>query len=264
MAAKPALSLLLAIMAWIGQARSSPTVLLRPRERDRDPGSPGSINIAVIYSGSSLHPEMGVDGIGMGPGMGRVLPPRVGFGHISGSISESVVTQYGSANMIWLAVNESSPQSLLLQLCDLLATRPLQGLVYEDDRLPSMPRGPLAPVLEFVSAQTSLPIVAVGGGAGLGREPQVSCLLGYVSALLRDVLSTGSYTIGMYWTILQNTDFGAVRVRACPPLAFISIPFGQEVSLTISPFHSMSNLSVFPCSLDCCMAQRVECMIWRL
>ncbi|XP_072561783.1 uncharacterized protein [Paramormyrops kingsleyae] len=206
MAAKPALSLLLAIMAWTGRARSSPTVLLRPRERDRDPGSPGSINIAVIYSGSSLHPELGVDGIGMGPGMGRVLPPRVGFGHISGSLSESVVTQYGSANMIWLAVNESSPQSLLLQLCDLLATRPLQGLVYEDDRLPSMPRGPLAPVLEFVSAQTSLPIVAVGGGAGLGREPQES------GSIYLQFSSSTALQLEVIFEVLEEYDWTSFSV----------------------------------------------------
>ena len=70
-------------------------------------------------------------------------------------------------------VNDSSPRTLLSQLCDLLAARPLQGLVYEEERPPPLAWGPLAPMLEFVSAQTGLPIVAVGGGAGLGRVPQV-------------------------------------------------------------------------------------------
>uniref|UniRef100_W5L9F6 Glutamate receptor n=1 Tax=Astyanax mexicanus TaxID=7994 RepID=W5L9F6_ASTMX len=69
-------------------------------------------------------------------------------------------------------VNDSSPRTLLSQLCDLLAARPLQGLVYEDERPLPLASGPLAPMLEFVSAQTGLPIVAVGGGAGLGRVPQ--------------------------------------------------------------------------------------------
>lgn len=70
-------------------------------------------------------------------------------------------------------MNDSSPRTLLSQLCDLLAARPLQGLVYEDERPLPLASGPLAPMLEFVSAQTGLPIVAVGGGAGLGRVPQV-------------------------------------------------------------------------------------------
>lgn len=70
-------------------------------------------------------------------------------------------------------MNDSSPRTLLSQLCDLLAARPLQGLVYEDERPLPLASGPLAPMLEFVSAQTGLPIVAVGGGAALGRVPQV-------------------------------------------------------------------------------------------
>lgn len=32
-------------------------------------------------------------------------------------------------------------------------------------------------MLEFVSAQTGLPVVAVGGGSSLGREPQVRGIL---------------------------------------------------------------------------------------
>lgn len=76
-------------------------------------------------------------------------------------------------NVNYLQVNDSSPRTLLSQMCDLLAARPLQGLVYEDERPLPLASGPLAPMLEFVSAQTGLPIVAVGGGAGLGRVPQV-------------------------------------------------------------------------------------------
>lgn len=41
-------------------------------------------------------------------------------------VGEMVMTPSGSANVIYLAVNESSPGSLLLQLCELLATTPLQ------------------------------------------------------------------------------------------------------------------------------------------
>ncbi|XP_047186284.1 uncharacterized protein grin2da isoform X2 [Scophthalmus maximus] len=49
-----------------------------------------------------------------------------------------------------------------------------EGLVFEEERPPPPNRAPLAPMLEFVSAQTGVPVVAVGGGASLGREPQES------------------------------------------------------------------------------------------
>ncbi|KAJ8273227.1 hypothetical protein GJAV_G00099170 [Gymnothorax javanicus] len=176
MALKPTLSLLLAMLAWTGSVSFSPAHLHRSRERDRDLGSSGHFNIAVIYSGFSLHPEAAVtSGAGASRAGGARVPyPGMDLGRVSSSHGDSVVTQWGLANVIWLAINESSPRSLLLQLCQLLATRPLQGLVYEEERPPRAPRGPLAPLLEFVSAQTGLPIVAVGGGAGLGREPQES------------------------------------------------------------------------------------------
>ncbi len=45
--------------------------------------------------------------------------------------------------------------------------------MFEEERPPPPNRAPLAPMLEFVSAQTGVPVVAVGGGASLGREPQV-------------------------------------------------------------------------------------------
>ncbi|XP_023999727.1 glutamate receptor ionotropic, NMDA 2D-like, partial [Salvelinus sp. IW2-2015] len=164
MVAIPTLSLLLALAEWAGPVTPSPHLLLRPRERERDPGTIMNFNIAVIHAGASVQVEAAA-----GPG-GRVLYP--GFGRAHSSLGESVITQWGSANVIWLQVNDSSPKTLLSQLCDLLAARPLQGLVYEEERPPPTAWGPLAPMLEFVSAQTGLPIVAVGGGAGLGRMQQ--------------------------------------------------------------------------------------------
>ncbi|KAG7260704.1 hypothetical protein CRUP_016091, partial [Coryphaenoides rupestris] len=128
---------------WAGLVDSSPHLLLRPSPRERDAGSVMNFNIAVIHAGATVQSEAAV----AGPG-GKV--PYPGFGRVHSSLGESV-------------------------LCGLLAARPLQGLVYEEERPPPTAWGPLAPMLEFVSAQTGLPIVAVGGGAGLGRMPQVVC-----------------------------------------------------------------------------------------
>uniref|UniRef100_A0A3P8WIN9 Glutamate receptor n=1 Tax=Cynoglossus semilaevis TaxID=244447 RepID=A0A3P8WIN9_CYNSE len=174
-APRPALSLLLAVLACTGPSRSSPPLLLRPRERERDSGG---VNIAVIHSGTSLLPETAVvGGAGVAGGGSGEPGPGNGLGGVRGATDTTllagatVMTPSGQANVIYLTVNESSPGSLLLQLCELLSTTPLQGLVFEEERPPPPNRAPLAPMLEFVSAQTSVPVVAVGGGASLGRDP---------------------------------------------------------------------------------------------
>ncbi|KAI4811110.1 hypothetical protein KUCAC02_014030, partial [Chaenocephalus aceratus] len=187
MVAIPTLSLLLVLAEWAGLVDASPHLLLRPSPRERDSGAMMNFNIAVIHAGSTVQAEAAV----AGPG-GRVLYP--GFGRVYGSLGESVVTQWGSANVIWLQVNDSSPKTVLSQLCELLAARPLQGLVYEEERPPRTAWGPLAPMLEFVSAQTGLPIVAVGGGAGLGRMPQFSSSTALQLEVIFEVLEEYDWT----------------------------------------------------------------------
>ncbi|XP_070292417.1 glutamate receptor ionotropic, NMDA 2D-like [Salvelinus sp. IW2-2015] len=218
MAAKPALSLLLAVLACTGPARSSPPLLLRPRERERDLGV---VNIAVVHSGYSLLPETAAAG-GMGatsgPGgpQGRGASSSLAMVAASAPLASasavlvggSVMTQYGPANVIYLTVNESSPASLLLQLCELLATTPLQGLVFEEERPPPPDQAPLAPMLEFVSAQTGVPVVAVGGGAGLGREPQESG-----SIYLQFTCST-AMQLDVVFEVLEEFDWTSFSVVA--------------------------------------------------
>ncbi|KAE8282330.1 Glutamate receptor ionotropic, NMDA 2D [Larimichthys crocea] len=121
-------------------------------------------------------------------------------------VGEIVMTPSGQANVIYLAVNESSPGSLLLQLCELLATTPLQGLVFEEERPPPPNRAPLAPMLEFVSAQTGVPVVAVGGGASLGREPQESG-----SIYLQFTCST-SLQLEVIFEVLEEYDWTSFSV----------------------------------------------------
>eukprot|EP00064_Thunnus_orientalis_P012138 superscaffoldBa00001822_g12172 len=151
-APRPALSLLLAVLACTGPVRPSPPLLLRPRERERDSGG---VNIAVVHSGSSLLPETAVVG---GAG-GRESGPGLG-----------------------------------------------PGLVFEEERPPPPNRAPLAPMLEFVSAQTGVPVVAVGGGASLGREPQESG-----SIYLQFTCST-SLQLEVIFEVLEEYDWTAFSV----------------------------------------------------
>ncbi|XP_076010743.1 glutamate receptor ionotropic, NMDA 2D [Genypterus blacodes] len=199
MVAIPTLSLLLVLAEWAGLVDSSPHLLLRPSPRERDAGAMMNFNIAVIHAGATVQAEAAAAGSG-----GRVLYP--GFGRVYGSLGESVVTQWGSANVIWLQVNDSSPKTVLSQLCELLAARPLQGLVYEEERPPRTAWGPLAPMLEFVSAQTGLPIVAVGGGAGLGRMPQES------GSIFLQFSSSTALQLEVIFEVLEEYDWTAFSV----------------------------------------------------
>lgn len=57
----------------------------------------------------------------------------------------------------------------------------MHGVVFEDDsRAPAV-----APILDFLSAQTSLPIVAVHGGAALVLTPKVRATRGRGSGAMR-------------------------------------------------------------------------------
>lgn len=137
-APRPALSLLLAVLACTGPVRPSPPLLLRPRERERDSGG---VNIAVVHSSSSLLPETAAVGGAGGSEPGSALGNGAGgrgvmdtaslatfftSPSLAALVGETVMTPSGQANVIYLAVNESSPGALLLQLCELLATTPLQ------------------------------------------------------------------------------------------------------------------------------------------
>lgn len=108
MVAIPTLSLLLVLAECAGLVDASPHLLLRPSPREREAGAGMYFNIAVIHAGATVQPEAAV----AGPG-GRVLYP--GFGRVYGSLGESVVTQWGSANVIWLQVGHRLSRAHLIQ-----------------------------------------------------------------------------------------------------------------------------------------------------
>uniref|UniRef100_A0A671WVJ2 Glutamate receptor n=1 Tax=Sparus aurata TaxID=8175 RepID=A0A671WVJ2_SPAAU len=96
-----------------------------------------SINVAVVFSGSSYQTEV--------------------RGRLSG---ENFVDLPVVVSPVTVLVNDTNPRDLLTHLCDTMATEKLHGVVFEDDV-----GSEVAQILDFLSTQTSLPIVGISGGS---------------------------------------------------------------------------------------------------
>uniref|UniRef100_A0A8C4TM47 Glutamate receptor n=1 Tax=Erpetoichthys calabaricus TaxID=27687 RepID=A0A8C4TM47_ERPCA len=103
----------------------------------------------------------------------------LGIPHRAGTLNIAVVFRLGGSpyhidvkdvNIIHVVLNETSPRSLILRLCDVLSSLPIHGVVYEEE----VTSRAVAQILDFISAQTSVPIVGVGGGAALVHTPKES------------------------------------------------------------------------------------------
>lgn len=116
-------------------------------------GGARPLNVALVFSG----PAYATEAARLGP-----------------SVAAAVRSPGLDVRPVALVLNGSDPRSLVLQLCDLLSGLRVHGVVFEDDsRAPAV-----APILDFLSAQTSLPIVAVHGGAALVLTPKVRATWG--------------------------------------------------------------------------------------
>ncbi|NXS38198.1 NMDE4 protein, partial [Pomatostomus ruficeps] len=65
-------------------------------------------------------------------------------------------------------LNGTDPRSLIVRLCDVLSSLRIHGVVFEDDARSEA----VAHILDFVSAQTSVPIVGVNGGSAIVLTPK--------------------------------------------------------------------------------------------
>uniref|UniRef100_A0A3B3VXG9 Receptor ligand binding region domain-containing protein n=1 Tax=Poecilia latipinna TaxID=48699 RepID=A0A3B3VXG9_9TELE len=98
-----------------------------------------SINVAVVFSGSSYQSEV--------------------RGRLSG---ENFVDLPVVVSPVTVLVNDTNPRDLLTHLCDTMATEKLHGVVFEDDV-----GSEVAQILDFLSTQTALPIVGISGGSAV-------------------------------------------------------------------------------------------------
>lgn len=67
-------------------------------------------------------------------------------------------------------VNQTDPGSMLTHLCELMSRQRLHGLVYGD----GTDQEAVAQMLDFVSSQTSMPILGIHGGAAMTMAEKVS------------------------------------------------------------------------------------------
>lgn len=77
-------------------------------------------------------------------------------------------------NVELLTMNETDPKSIIKSICDLMTEHWLQGVVFGDDT----DQEAIAQILDFISAQTHIPILGVRGGSSMimaakVRFPQV-------------------------------------------------------------------------------------------
>ncbi|XP_028990049.1 glutamate receptor ionotropic, NMDA 2C-like isoform X2 [Betta splendens] len=105
-----------------------------------------SINVAVVFSGSSYQSEI--------------------RGHLSG---ENFVDLPVVVSPVTVLVNDTNPRDLLTRLCDTMAMEKLHGVVFEDDVGSDADTqvAEVAQILDFVSTQTALPIVGISGGSAV-------------------------------------------------------------------------------------------------
>ncbi|CAG01663.1 unnamed protein product [Tetraodon nigroviridis] len=60
-------------------------------------------------------------------------------------------------------MNETDPKSIIKSICDLMTEHWLQGVVFGDDT----DQEAIAQILDFISAQTHIPILGVRGGSSM-------------------------------------------------------------------------------------------------
>lgn len=66
-------------------------------------------------------------------------------------------------NVELLTMNETDPKSIIKSICDLMTGHWLQGVVFGDDT----DQEAIAQILDFISAQTHIPILGVKGGSSM-------------------------------------------------------------------------------------------------
>ncbi|XP_043941095.1 glutamate receptor ionotropic, NMDA 2C [Protopterus annectens] len=108
------------------------------------PSSP-VVNVAVVFGGSSYQQEM----------RGRL-------------VQDSFLNLPLDVNQVIVVVNDTNPGTLLTQICGVLSSTQFHGVVFED----RIGTESVAQILDFISTQTSVPIIGISGGSAVVLTPK--------------------------------------------------------------------------------------------
>lgn len=126
-----------------------------------------SVNVAVVFSGATYQAE------------------------IKGRLSrENFMDLPLEVNPITVLVNNTNPRTLLTRICDTLSTNRVHGIVFEDN----VGSEAVAQILDFISTQTTVPIVGISGGSAVVLPHKVSEGLEINTRRVRVLRLGGSHT----------------------------------------------------------------------
>lgn len=78
---------------------------------------------------------------------------------------------------ITVIVNNTNPSTLLTQICNILTSHKIHGIVFEDN----VGTEAVAQILDFISSQTQVPVISISGGSAVVLTPKVRGSLAAVS-----------------------------------------------------------------------------------
>ncbi|KFW83483.1 Glutamate receptor ionotropic, NMDA 2C, partial [Manacus vitellinus] len=103
---------------------------------------------------------------------------------------------------ITVVVNNTNPSTLLTQICDILASHKIHGIVFEDN----VGTEAVAQILDFISSQTQVPIISISGGSAVVLTPKEPG-----SAFLQLGVSI-EQQIQVIFKVLEEYDWGSFAV----------------------------------------------------
>ncbi|XP_032640967.1 glutamate receptor ionotropic, NMDA 2C [Chelonoidis abingdonii] len=103
---------------------------------------------------------------------------------------------------VTVIVNDTNPGTLLTQICNILASTKIHGIVFEDN----IGTEAVAQILDFISSQTQVPIISISGGSAVVLTPKESG-----SAFLQLGVSI-EQQIQVIFKVLEEYDWGSFAV----------------------------------------------------
>ncbi|NWX11945.1 NMDE3 protein, partial [Aegotheles bennettii] len=103
---------------------------------------------------------------------------------------------------ITVIVNNTNPSTLLTQICNILASHKIHGIIFEDN----VGTEAVAQILDFISSQTQVPVISISGGSAVvltPKEPGSSFLQLGVSI---------EQQIQVIFKVLEEYDWGSFTV----------------------------------------------------